>query len=184
MTMIRHRIKSAVTALVVLLASPAGAQNAELDPLFDALQQAQGPAAQEIEQKIWEEWSKSGSPAMDLLLQRGREAMDAGDFTLAIEHFTALVDHAPDFAEAYNARATAYFQDGRYGPSLADIRETLRRNPRHFGALGGLGLILEELGEVDGALEAQRAVEALYPNREGLADTIRRLERQSEGQEI
>ena len=69
---------------------------------------------------------------------------------LAIEHFTALVDHAPEFAEGYNARATAYFQNGQYGPSLEDIRQTLMLNPRHFGAMSGLALILEELGRPPG----------------------------------
>ena len=105
---------------------------------------------------------------MDLLLQRGREALEAGDIDRAIEHFSALIDHAPDFAEGYNARATAYFQKGLYGPSLEDIEQTLARNPRHFGALSGLALILEELGIKDGALAAYRAVEEMYPAREGL----------------
>ena len=82
---------------------------------------------------------------MDLLLQRGQEAMEAGDLDAAIEHFTALTDHAPDFAEGWNARATAFFQDERYGPALADIERTLALNPDHFGALMGLAMILEQL---------------------------------------
>lgn len=183
MARIRNLIKSAVAALLLCPAA-AVAQNPELDPLFEALRGAEGDAAVQIESKIWEEWSRSGSPSMDLLLERGREALEAGDVEVAIEHFTALIDHAPDFAEAYNARATAYFQAGLYGPSLADIREVLDRNPRHFGALGGLALILEEIGEPEDALEAYRAVEKLYPRREGLAEAIRRLEREVEGETI
>lgn len=183
MTRLRTSIKSAVAALL-LSASLAAADDADLDPLFDALREAQGEAAAQIEAKIWEEWSSSGSDAMDFLLERGRKALEDGDPNLAVEHLTALIDHAPDWAEAYNARATAYFQAGLYGPSLADIRETLARNPRHFGALGGLGLIFEEIGEPEGALEAYREVERLYPNREGLAETIRRLERSIEGEDI
>ena len=70
--------------------------------------------------------------------------------SLAIEHFTALIDHAPDFAEGYNARATAFFQTGQFGQSLADIQQTLALNPRHFGAISGLALIL---GHRLGALE-------------------------------
>ena len=82
--------------------------------------------------------------------------MEEGDTKLAVEHFSALIDHAPDFAEGYNARATAFFLRGQYGLSLNDIQETLARNPRHFGAIGGLALILEELGRPEDALAAWR----------------------------
>ena len=180
----RFKRPVAALALMLALAAPAAAQEQDLDDLFGALKTAEEPAASAIEQRIWEEWSKSGSPAMDLLLERGREAMEEGDMTRAIEHFTALIDHAPDFAEGYNARATAYFQAGLYGPSLEDIRQVLARNPRHFGALSGLGLILEEIGETKGALDAYRAVEELYPAREGLGETILRLERDVSGDTI
>ena len=186
MTMIRQRLKSVVAAAVLSLslAVPGFSQEPGLDDLFDALQAAEGESAKAIEGRIWEEWSQSGSPAMDLLLQRGREALEAGDIDRAIEHFSALIDHAPDFAEGYNARATAYFQKGLYGPSLEDIEQTLARNPRHFGALSGLALILEELGIKDGALAAYRAVEEMYPAREGLDAAIDRLSREIEGESI
>ena len=186
MTIMTQRFKHPVAAFAVALfvAAPGVAQEQNLDDLFDALQTAEAQAAEAIEGRIWEEWSKTGSPAMDLLLERGREAMEAGELGEAIEHFTALIDHAPEFAEGYNARATAYFQSGLYGPSLEDIRQVLARNPRHFGAMTGLAIILEELGETGGALEAYRAVEALYPAREGLGEAIGRLERELEGEEI
>lgn len=115
---------------------------------------------------------------MDLLLQRGRKAMEAGETDIAIEHFTALVDHAPDFAEGWNARATAYFSAGLYGPSIQDIRTTLDLNPRHFGALSGLGIILDELGYEEEALNAYREVKKLHPNRPNVDDAIERLEKQ------
>jgi len=118
---------------------------------------------------------------MDLLMDRGREALENGDVNLAIEHFSALIDHAPDFAEGYNARATAYFQKQQFGLSLEDIRRTLELNPRHFGALSGLALIFEDIGRVEEALAAWREVEALHPNAQGLAESITRLERQVEG---
>jgi tetratricopeptide (TPR) repeat protein len=177
------QILKAATAILAatFLSGAAMAEEADLDPLFDALRDADPVGAQEIESRIWEEWSRSGSPAMDLLLERGREALEAGEIDVAIEHFSALVDHAPDFAEAYNARATAYFQAGDYGLALEDIRQTLARNPRHFGAMSGLAFILEEIGEKEGALEAWRAVEALHPQREGVRQAIERLERQVEG---
>jgi Tfp pilus assembly protein PilF len=168
-------------AAATFLAGASAAQETDLDPLFEALKGADPTGAREIENRIWEEWSRSGSAAMDLLLERGRDALQAGEVVTAIEHFSALVDHAPEFAEAYNARATAYFQAGHYGLALEDIRQTLARNPRHFAALSGLAMILQEIGEEEGALEAWRAVEALHPAREGVRQAIERLEMQVEG---
>jgi tetratricopeptide (TPR) repeat protein len=180
-----HRqILNAATTLVAatFLASAAPASDgAQLDPLFEALKNAEPGGAREIEGRIWAEWSKSGSAAMDLLLERGREALEAGETTEAIEHFTALVDHAPGFAEGWNARATAYFQAGLYGPALEDIRRAVALNPRHFAAMSGLALILEEIGERKGALEAWRGVAAIHPQRQGVREAIERLEKAVEG---
>ncbi|WP_227258197.1 tetratricopeptide repeat protein [Kangsaoukella pontilimi] len=160
------------------------AEPTELEALFEGLKNADAQVAEQIEGRIYEIWSQSGSDAMDLLLDRGREALAEGDTKGAIHHFSALIDHAPDFAEGYNGRATAYFQLGRYGLSLEDIRRTLTLNPQHFGAMSGLALILEELGETEGALLAWREVERLHPNREGLSDAIRRLEVLSGGETL
>ena len=179
-------LKPAVAALctVMSLSYAVSAQTETLDQLFVELQRADAAGAQEIEQKIWAEWSKSGSASMDLLLERGREAMSAGNFEAAIEHFSALIDHAPEFAEGYNARATAYYQIDLYGPSVDDIRQVLARNPRHFGALSGLALIFEEIGMTDGALAAWREVQTLHPNREGVVEAIERLELETGGQSL
>ena len=174
------------------LAGPAPAQGADapsaaaeaaadLERLFARLQEPVLPEWQTVEDDIWRIWSRSGSPAMDLLLERGREALEAGDAARAIGHLTALTDHAPDFAEGWNARATAFFHAGRYGESLADIARTLELEPRHFGALAGLAAILQELGQDARALEAYRAVRAIHPHRPGLDETIERLERVVEG---
>ena len=183
MAALRDILKSAVT-VALLAPAVAVAQEDPLDELFAALKTAEGDAASAIEVKIIEEWSKSGSPAMDLLLDRGRDAMEEEEWELAIAHLSALVDHAPDFAEAWNTRATAYYQVGRLGQSLADIRQTLALNPRHFGALSGLGIIMEQFGREEAALEAWRAVEELSPNRRELDTTIDRLERQTLGQTL
>ncbi|NKB26145.1 MAG: tetratricopeptide repeat protein [Rhodobacteraceae bacterium] len=179
-------LKSAVAACLIFFSSAAWAdvESEVLDQLFADLKAADAASSEKIEAKIWEEWSKSGSSAMDLLLHRGRVAMSAGDNEAAIAHFSALIDHAPEFAEAYNARATAFYQADLYGPSLQDIRTTLAMNPRHFGALSGLALILEELGELEQALEAYRAIEAIHPNRENLQDAIERLEKAVGGVEL
>ena len=179
-------LKCAVTAFVISLAAalPIQADEAELEALFEGLRGEDPVAAAQIESRIYDLWSQSGSPSMDLLLDRGRTALAEGDAKLAVEHFSALIDHAPTFAEGYNARATAFFQTQQYGLSLADIRQTLTLNPRHFGAMSGLALILEEIGRPEDALAAWREVEALHPHREGLKDALLRLEREVEGAKL
>jgi tetratricopeptide (TPR) repeat protein len=179
-------LNSFVAALVVLfLAAPmAQAQNATLDDLFTRLKSADEASAGRIEREIWLEWSKSGSPAMDLLLQRGNDALDAGDIPAAIEHFTALIDHDPDFAEGWNKRATAYFMAGEFGPSIDDIAHTLSLNPRHFGALAGLGMIFEEIGKPEKALEVYRAALAIHPHMPAVLESVERLETEIAGQDL
>lgn len=174
-------------ALVVLMfgaALPAFAQTAELDALFEKLAKADAAEAERLESDIWREWSKSGSAAFDLLLGRGREAIQQGDFQAAIDHLSALIDHSPDFAEAWNARATAYYQAGSFGPSIADIQHTLALNPRHFGAMSGFAMILEELERPDQALEVYRAALAIHPHLAGVVEAIERLETAKRGQGI
>ncbi len=161
----------------VLLVWPGFANDAELDTLFDRLAQDDLADWEEVEQDIWQVWSQSGSPSMDLLLERGREAMTDGDMQAAVEHFTALIDHAPEFAEGWNARATAFFGMEEYGLSISDIRQTLVLNPRHFGAMQGLGRILEELEDPENALKAYQAAAALHPHRPGLLESIERVEK-------
>lgn len=121
---------------------------------------------------------------MDLLLKRGQQAMEAERYAEAIDHFTALTDHAPDFAQGWHARATAYYQRKLYGPALADIQTALRLEPRHFGALSGLAVILEELDRPAQALEVYRAVEAIHPQRENLRAKIEQLQTMTEGRAL
>jgi tetratricopeptide (TPR) repeat protein len=154
--------------------------SAEVDALFVELQAEDADFAR-LENEIIEAWSKSGSDAMDLLLERGRAAMEIGDFPKAVEHFSALIDHAPDFAEGYNARATVYFLMGNYGLSISDVQRTLALNPRHFGALSGLGMMLEELDDPVHALQAFHAAQDLHPHMVNVNDAILRLEKIANG---
>ncbi|MFT5743830.1 MAG: tetratricopeptide (TPR) repeat protein [Paracoccaceae bacterium] len=186
MGMITYSFKRIVTAfaLVVWVSLPAAADDARLDELFDQLKQADESTFQWIEDRIFEEWGKSGSPAMDLLLKRGQDAIAAGEPDAALEHFTALIDHAPDFATAYNARALAFHALGMYGPAIDDLRQAIVLNPRHFGALRGFGILLEEIGREDDALEVYRLVQALHPMATEVAEAIARLESKYEGQAL
>lgn len=179
-------VAALVPAMICVMfgAGMAFGQTAKLDALFDRLKTADEQAAGRIEQEIWIEWSKSGSAAMDLLLERGRRAMSEGQLDLAVEHFTALIDHAPDFAEGWNARATALYQMGQIGPSMADIAQTLRLNPRHFGAMSGFAMILEELDRPEQALEVRKAVKAIHPHAAGVSEAIDRLEADLQGSSL
>lgn len=172
---------SGLSLSLALAGGPASAGETRLDELFAALASASAGEAPVIEDEIWGIWSHSGSATIDLLLERGRKALEAGDAEAAIEHFTALVDHAPDFAEGWNSRATAYYLAGLYGPALSDIQRALALEPRHFGALGGLGVIFEEIGEHDLAREAFEEVLRLHPNREDIRDALDRIEAQYDG---
>ena len=136
---------------------------------------------QAVERQIRAEWSKSGSASMDLLLQRGEKALEAEDYDLALQHFTALTDHAPDFAEGWNGRATALFRKGMYGPAVQDIGRTLALNPDHFGAIIGLAVILQETGYPKDALEVWHILERINPHRPELKDNIERLEKEVGG---
>lgn len=183
-TVILNRIVAALLPFFLTCAAAWAEDTAKLDDLFTRLKTAEVAEAGRIEREIWMEWSKSGSPAEDLLLQRGKDAMDAGDYAAAIEHFTAIIDHDPDFAEAWNARATAYYMSGDFGPSVADIAKVLTLNPRHFGALSGLAMILEESGKPEKALEVYKAALAIHPHLQGAAEAVERLEKEAEGQEL
>ena len=129
-------------------------------------------------------WSNSGSASMDLLFERGKKALEADETDAAIDHFTALIDHAPDFAEGYNMRAMAYYEAGLFGPALADLGKTLDLNPHQFGALAGLGMILEDSGFDKKALAAYKASAAIDPHQPSVNKAIARLTRKSEGEEI
>lgn len=191
--MVRFRKRQLAVALVAGLAAlpggraaahgeePAAAgvmsDAAKLEALFAELAEPGREDWQRIENEITRLWSRSGSQSMDLLLRRGNDAVEAGDLDAALEHFSALTDHAPDFAEGWNGRATTFFLMGEYALSISDVEHVLALNPRHFGALSGLAMMFESLGEDELALKALRAVQALNPNRPNITEGITRLER-------
>lgn len=179
-----HNHILAALVAVFAWAGPVIADEAVIDKLFEELQSSDAQASGRIEQEIWNEWSKSGSPAMDLLLERGRESMAEGDLAAAVEHLTALTDHAPDFAEGWNARATCYYQMGQLGPAVQDIAHVLTLNPRHFGALSGLGMIFEELDQPEKALEVYKAALAIHPHMAGVLASVERLTAEAAGQDL
>lgn len=181
---LRHICKYAVAILwlTVGISVPAAAQDVDIEQLLAELANPETQNWQSIERQIRREWSKSGSASMDLLLQRGEDALEAEEFDVALEHLTALTDHAPDFAEGWNARATALFNKDLYGPAMADIRRALALNPNHFGAMTGLAVILQSTGFDEDALEVWYLVRALHPHRPELKEAIDGLERTLAGE--
>lgn len=121
---------------------------------------------------------------MDLLASRADKAMEEQRHDDALLFLDDLTRLAPDFAEGWNKRATIYFMQGNYGDSIDDIARTLALEPRHFGALSGLGIILDRLGDSKGALEAYRRAVELHPNLPGAQEGIKKLTKEVEGQRL
>lgn len=156
-----------------------------LDFLFEALKMAPDEtSAKAIEERIWSVWLASNSDTCNLLMNRVKVAMDAEDFDVAIKLLNAVVELRPDYVEGWNRRATIFYMKKEYGPALADIRQVLAREPRHFGALAGLGSILQDIGEDRAALEAFRRALAVDPHLEGVADKVKALAEKVEGRDI
>jgi len=162
-----------------------GERTYNLDTLFAALKIApDAESAKAIEERIWALWIVSGSDTCNLLMGRVKAAADEKDYELAIRLLDAVVELKPNYTEAWNRRATLYFLQKDYGRALADLREVLAREPRHFGALSGLGLILQELGDDKHALEAYRRALAINPHLEHIDDTVKTLREKVEGRDI
>jgi tetratricopeptide (TPR) repeat protein len=156
-----------------------------LDFLFDALKVApDDTVAKAIEERIWSVWQASRSDTANVLMQRAQAALDAEDTDLAIKLLDAIVKIKPDFIEAWNRRATIYFTRKDYGRSIADVREVLKREPRHFGALTGLGMMLQDIGDDKQALEVYRRALAVYPRLKRIPDLVKTLKEKVEGRDI
>ena len=181
---VRRALANGFVASLLALWVTGARADSRLDDLFQQLQSATDAEAVNITEDIWREWSKSGSPALDFLLKRGEQAMAAGNPQDAVDHATALIENAPDFAEGYDLRATAYFQMGELGLAVGDISRVLALNPRHFGALAGLGAIFEQLNEPSKALEVYREALKINPHMADVKDAIARIDTQIGGQEL
>lgn len=180
-------IRRHVTTALLIVAMPFGAAAADdgrVDALFAELQGTEGREATRIARQIRAEWSKSGSAAMDLLLGRGKDAIEANEVDKAIEHLTALVDHAPDFAEGWAARGLAFYRQGEYMLALADLERALALEPRHFGALQGVGAVMQQLDRPRLAWRAYEKVLALYPDNSQVQDAMEPLEPEVLGREL
>ncbi len=156
-----------------------------LDTLYQRLEQAETPErAQAVAKSIESLWRSSGSPTVDLLLARAMTLIGANEHDLALAILDTIVISAPEFAEGWSQRAMVHFQRRDFRAALGDLRRVLALEPRHFRALQGVAVILNEFGERERALDAYRRVLEIYPLKKEALEAVEELRRDVEGQDI
>jgi len=156
-----------------------------LDFLFGALKAAPDEAsAKHVEARIWALWTQTPSDTTALLMLRAKAAMDAQQTDVALKLLDAVIKLRPDYVEGWNRRATLYYLKNDYAHSLQDIEQVLVREPRHFGALAGLGMIMQDLGDEKRALDAFRKALAVNPHLEKVPEMVKTLTEKVEGRDI
>jgi tetratricopeptide (TPR) repeat protein len=156
-----------------------------LDFLFGALRAAPDEAsAKHVEARIWALWLQTPSDTAALLMMRAKAAMDAQQMDVALKLLDAVVKLRPDYVEGWNRRATLYYLRNDYTHSLQDIEQVLIREPRHFGALAGLGMIMQDLGDERRALDAFRKALAINPHLDKVPELVKTLSEKVEGRDI
>ncbi len=177
----------AAFALLVMYSTTGIAQQADLRDeaeLLRQLSEASPEQAAGLDRQLQSLWSQSGSASADLLLERGREALDEGNVEAALDHLTALTDHAPDFAEGWHVRASVFFGLERFGMAAADLEHALALNPNNYEAIYGLGLIFEVLGQPEQAYDAYSRALAIHPHHEEVTNAVNRLKPQIAGKAL
>ncbi len=177
----------AAIAFIVMFSGSGTAQVADSGnetDLLEQLSQADPVQAIGIDRQLKAIWEQSGSASGDLLLERGREALEKGDVYAALDHLTALTDHAPDFAEGWHARASALFGMERFGMAVADLEHALTLNPNQYDAIYGLGLIFEVIDKPEQAYEAYSRALAIHPHHEEVTNALNRLKPRIEGKAL
>lgn len=171
----------ATLVLFTVLVSPlalADQTHTSLPGLFQKLKKADdAQQAVAIEGEIWKMWYERGAAEGGNSMSAAVEAMSSGRYTIALTLLNTLVEDEPDFAEAWNRRATLFYLLGEFEKSLTDIQHTLTLEPRHFGAISGIGLIMLQLGQEERALHAFERVLTISPKNPGAAKNIKELEK-------
>lgn len=162
-----------------------GDKTKNLDFLFGALKAAPDQeSAKAVEARIWAAWTATPSDTAALLMTRAKTALDGKDTDVALKLLSAVIKLRPDYIEAWNRRATIYYLQNDYSRSMEDIRQVLIREPRHFGALAGLGMIMQETGDDKHALDAFRKALAINPYLERVPHLVKTLSEKVEGRDI
>jgi tetratricopeptide (TPR) repeat protein len=185
----RYLAMTTIAAIVAgyLIAGPGGLaladqQDPRLDGMFERLRSTPDAAeARWIEQQIWQLWLESDDLDANQLMRQGVRAMREQRFDVALRAFDRLVAEAPEFAEGWNKRATVHYLMGSWRASVLDIQRTLALEPRHFGALFGLGLIYDALQQPEAALRSYEATMVLNPHSENTRLRVEQLRQQLRG---
>ncbi len=156
-----------------------------LNELFAELKRAGSePAAQRIAGRIRQEWARSGSASIDLLMQWAQKAADEEKNDVAMDFLDQVIVLAPDYAEGWNRRATLHYAMDDFDKSLSDIRRTLQLEPRHFGALAGMAAILRDDGDREAAIRAYERLLDVYPMMRSAQTELGKLADETVGQRI
>jgi tetratricopeptide (TPR) repeat protein len=150
---------------------------ADLPALVQALRDADPMVRALAERGLWTVWSRSGDTEVDDLLAIGIEQMGARQGDAAVQTFSEVIRRKPEFAEGWNKRATIYYLLGEYAKSLADCDEVMKRNPYHYGALSGYGMIYIQLGQPERALPYLERALTINPNLTQVEETVQMLRR-------
>lgn len=188
-----NRFAACILFLFAAMAFPAqgwtaqasAAKSQKLETLFKELKKAHNPdAAQRIAKSIWDQWAESGSDTIDLLMQWSDDAMKRRKFGVALDFLDQVVTLDPDYAEGWNRRATVHYMMDDYAKSMSDIEHTLKLEPRHFGALTGMAMILKQTGRKKLALEAYERVLTVYPMMRSAQQAVSDLSEELAGEGI
>jgi tetratricopeptide (TPR) repeat protein len=167
-----------------VLAAGAGQDDPRLNALFQKLKTGSGEEARDTERQIWQIWVEHKNPEIARLMQQGMAALNEDDAQAALDTFGQVVRADKNFAEGWNKRATVEFVMGDFDASVADIERTLALEPRHFGALSGLGQIYLAMNKKALALKALRAALAVDPHLDGVREKVDELKKEVEGSPI
>ena len=180
-----HTVNGLLLAGFAAAPAPGRQDDPRLDDLFQELKTSQTPMdAQLYEDAIWRVWLQTGDDDLDRLMREGNLAMTTGRTDVARARYDEVIRRAPDYAEGWNKRATLHYLLHNFEASIADVERTLELEPRHFGALSGLGQIRDALDQPAEALEAYERALSLHPFLLGARERIRQIQEYFRQQQI
>ena len=157
--------RTLIVFLLFAFSIKADQNDARLENLFDILSKTESDIQiNEVTSSIWDIWYETNDPSIEADFYRGLESMRTGDLIMAVAFFTRVINKNPNFAEGWNKRATVYYMLGKFDASMMDIHETLKLEPRHFGAMDGMGLIFIHLEQFDKAIDIYDQMLKIFPN--------------------
>ena len=154
-----------IISLLFVFSVNADQNDERLEGLFEILSKTESDIQiNKVTSSIWDIWHETNDPSIDADFYRGLQSMRKGDFLMAVAFFTRVIYNNPNFAEGWNKRATVYYMLRKFDASMVDIHETLKLEPRHFGAMDGMGLIFIHLEQFDKAIDIYDQMLKIFPN--------------------